>query len=61
MAQLNKGYLNLNFPVSEITLDGESYTLADAPTVGMLFIIVIDRSLDDVILEGELTKIEVVF
>ena len=58
---LNNGYLKLNFPISEITLDGESYTLADAPTVGVLFIIVINRNLDDVVLEGELTKIEVVF
>ena len=58
---LNNGYLKFNFPISEITLDGESYTLADAPTVGVLFIIVIDRNLDDVVLEGELTKIEVVF
>jgi hypothetical protein len=58
---LYNGFLKLSFPVNEITLYGKTYTLADAPTEVMFFTIVIDRNLDNVIQEGELTKIEVVF
>lgn len=61
MEHLYNGFLKLSFPVNEITLYGKTYTLADAPTEVMFFTIVIDRNLDNVIQEGELTKIEVVF
>ncbi len=59
--RLGNGLLNLNFLVSAIKLNGVNYPMADVPTERMFFIIVIDRNLDGVIQEGELTKLEAVF